>query len=271
YNRVNGEAACSSDALLGDILRDEWGFDGYVVSDCWALDDIFRNHRLVETAAEAAARALRAGTDLDCGTEVYRHLPDAVARGLVSEEDVDRAVRRLFTARFRLGMFDPPERVPYAQIPYEVLDQPAHRELAREVARASMVLLKNEGGLLPLRKDVGTLAVIGPNADQWLMLLGNYNGVPSDVVTPLRGIREAVAPGTRVLYARGADPADGFPLFEVVPASVLQTSGGAPGLDVAYYAGHDLEAAPHAVAVDTTLDANWHDRAPLPGLDDDDF
>src|SRR5690606_11278864 len=262
YNRVNGEAACSSDALLGDILRDEWGFDGYVVSDCWALDDIFRNHRLVETAAEAAARALRAGTDLDCGTEVYRHLPDAVARGLVSEEDVDRAVRRLFTARFRLGMFDPPERVPYAQIPYEVLDQPAHRELAREVARASMVLLKNEGDLLPLRRDLGTLAVIGPNADQWLMLLGNYNGVPAEVVTPLRGFQEAVAPGTRVLYARGSELADGFPMYDLVPAAALSGPTGSGGLAVEYFSSREMAGAPLFTGTDTVLDANWHDGAP---------
>src|SRR5690606_23753392 len=205
YNRVDGEAACSSRPLLQDILRDEWGFDGYVVTDCWALDDIYMRHKLVDTAVEAAAIALKAGSDLDCSSTVFPLLVDAVEQGLVTEADVDRAVRRVMTARFRLGMFDPPERVPYAQIPYDVVDSPAHRELAEEVARQSMVLLKNDG-LLPLSRDLGTIAVVGPNADQWLMLLGNYNGIPRTLTTPLEGIREAVGPSTRVLYAQGAEP-----------------------------------------------------------------
>ncbi len=270
YNRVNGEAACGSSFLLQDVLRDEWGFDGFVVSDCWAVDDIYLNHRLVETPAEAAALAVKSGTDLDCGSLVYPHLVDAVAQGLIAEAEVDAAVKRLFTGRFKLGMFDPVERVPYAQIPYDVLDSEPHRALAREVARASMVLLKNDG-VLPLRKDLGTIAVVGPNADQWLMLLGNYNGVPSDVVTPLRGIREAVAGGTEVVYARGADPAEGFPLFEVVPAAVFSTPDGAPGLRVDYFDNRDLEGDPRFSSTDAMLDANWHDGAPREDLDADGF
>src|SRR5437588_11396078 len=131
---------------------------------------------------------------------------------------MDTSLKRLFLARFKLGMFDPPDRVRWTQIPAGVLDQPAHRELARQAARESIVLLKNAGGLLPLRKDLGTLAVIGPNADQWRMLLGNYNGLPADPVTPLRGIREAVGKRTRVLYARGAALDDGFPGTDVSPA-----------------------------------------------------
>ena len=271
YNRLNGEAACSSSELLQDILRGEWGFDGFVVSDCWALNDIHENHKLVATPAEAAARALKAGTDLDCGTEVYPHLTEAVRQGLVTESEIDEAVRRLFRGRFRLGMFDPAERVPFAAIPYDVVDSEEHRELARRVARESMVLLKNEGGVLPLRRDLGTIAVIGPNADQWLMLLGNYNGVPSEVITPLRGIREAVAPSTRVLYARGSELAEGFPMYDLVPASALAGPDGEAGLHVEYFGSQAMEGAPLFTGRDSVLDANWHDRSPREDIDDDDF
>jgi len=271
YNRVDGEAACGSSRLLQDILRDEWGFNGYIVSDCWALDDIYRNHKLVETPEEAAAMALKAGTDLDCGNQVYPHLTEAVAQGLVTEDEIDTAVKRLFTARFRLGMFDPPERVPFAQIPYEVVDSEPHRALAREVTQESIVLLKNEGGVLPLRKDLGTLAVIGPNADQWLMLLGNYNGVPGHLITPLEGIREAVSSDTEVLYARGSNLADGFPMFDVVPADVLFGPDDEPGLHVDYYDNGERAGEPLFSGRDAMLDANWYDRAPREDMDDDDF
>ncbi len=213
YNRVDGSPACGSDLLLKDILRGEWGFPGYVVSDCGAINDISERHKVAPTPAAAAALAVKTGTDLECG-RVYANLVDAVKQGLITEQAIDSAVQRLFVARFRLGMFDPPERVRWAQIPISALDQPAHRALARQVARESIVLLKNAGGLLPLRKDLGTIAVIGPNADDWRMLLGNYNGSPADPVTPLRGIREAVSRGTRVLYARGSDL--------VVPAESLE-------------------------------------------------
>src|SRR5204862_3045572 len=211
YNRVLGSPACGSDLLLKDILRGEWGFPGYVVSDCGAINDINERHKVAPTPAAAAALAVKAGTDLECG-RVYANLVDAVKQGLITEQQIDTAVTRLFLARFTLGMFASPDSVRWARIPYAVLDQPAHRALARQVARESLVLLKNEGGLLPLRKNLRTIAVIGPNADQARMLLGNYNGDPTDPVTPLRGVREAVAPGTRVLYARGADLADGFPM-----------------------------------------------------------
>ncbi|HEX7028089.1 MAG TPA: glycoside hydrolase family 3 N-terminal domain-containing protein, partial [Gammaproteobacteria bacterium] len=270
YNRVNGEPACGSEYLLQDILREEWDFPGYVVSDCWALDDIHKHHKVTETPAEAAAMAVKAGTDLDCGTEVYPFLVEAVQKGLVTEAHVDTAVKRLFTARFKLGMFDPAERVEYAQIPYSVVDSDAHKKLAREVARKSMVLLKNDG-VLPLKKDLGTLAVIGPNADQWLMLLGNYNGVPSDVVTPLRGIREAVSPGTKVLYAKGSELADNFPMFETLPSEVLFSSDGRkPGLKVEYFGNRDLKGKALYTETAAVLDANWHDKAPRKDMNDDD-
>lgn len=273
YNRVDGEAACGSERLLHEILRGEWGFRGFVVSDCGAVDDIYLNHRLVATPAEAAAVALRAGTDLDCGP-VYAHLPDAVDQGLVTEAQIDTAVTRLFAGRFRLGMFDPPDQVEYARIPYSAVDSEPHRALARQAARESMVLLRNRDGTLPLARDLDTLAVIGPNADQWLMLLGNYNGVPADPVTPLRGIREAVSPATEVVFAQGAPLADGIPLYDVVPAEALRTPDGDPGVRVEYFMGATDEALRDARVADDVmpaLDADWRDRSPLPELDDDDF
>ena len=270
YNRVNGDAACGSDPLLRDVLRGEWGFDGFVVSDCWAIDDIHLNHKLVRTAPEAAAVALKSGTDLDCGSRVYPTLVDAVRQGLVTEAQIDTSVKRLFLARMRLGMFDPPERVRWARTPYAILDQPSHKALALEVARESMVLLKNARNTLPLRKDLGTVAVIGPNADQWRMLLGNYNGIPSDPVTPLRGIREKIG-AARVRYALGSDLADGVPVLATMPSTVLRTPDGRPGLRAEYFAGRTMTGAPVFTGADTTLEANWEERAPREGLGPDDF
>ena len=270
YNRLDGKAACGSDVLLQNILREEWKFPGYIVSDCGAIDDIYLRHKIVQTAPEAAALAVKTGTDLDCG-RVYPNLVAAVEKGLITEAQIDTSVTRLFLARFKLGMFDPPEMVRWARTPFSVLDQPSHHDRAREVARESMVLLKNERNTLPLRKDLRTLAVIGPNADQWHMLLGNYNGIPSDPVTPLRGIRAAVSHGTRVLYAKGSDLADGFPLLETVPSTALRTSAGKHGLQASYYATRTLDGAPLFTTTDTTVDADWHEGAPRQGMNANDF
>jgi beta-glucosidase len=273
YNRVDGEAACASPRLLQDVLRGAWRFPGFVVSDCGAVEDIYQRHKLVPTAAEAAAMAVKAGTDLECGGAdfAYKALPAAVKQGLITEREIDVAVKRLFTARVRLGMFDPPSRVAYAQIPPAVVDSQAHRALALQVARESIVLLENKGNLLPLRKDVKTIAVIGPNADEWRMLLGNYNGTPADPVTPLRGIREAVSKDTRVITATGSDLAEGFPVMRVLKAPVLFTPDGRPGLRVEYFGSRTLEGEPVAAAVDATVDADWRDGAPRPGMNPDDF
>jgi beta-glucosidase len=221
YNSVDGNPACGSEMLLKQVLRDEWGFQGYVVSDCGAINDIYQGHKAVATAPQAAALGARTGTDLECGS-VYNNLAAAVQQGLIIESAIDTAVVRLFTARFRLGMFDAPEHVRWAQIPFSVLDEPSHRDLARQAARESMVLLKNQGSALPLRKDVGTIAVIGPNADAPTVLLGNYNGTPTDPITPLRGIREAVSRNTKVLYARGTNLADGVFARDSIASDVLE-------------------------------------------------
>jgi beta-glucosidase len=202
YNRTNGEPCSSSKALLVDILREEWKFGGYVVSDCWAIRDIHQEHKVTASPEESARDAVKAGCDLNCGC-TYESIPSAITQGLLCEADLDICVTRLFLARLKLGMFDPPELVPFSSIPYEVNDSPPHAELARVAARESMVLLKNQGSLLPLPKDLASIAVIGPNANNPDVLVGNYFGVPSDPVTPLRGIRERVTPGTKVWYTQG--------------------------------------------------------------------
>jgi beta-glucosidase len=270
YNRIDGKAACGSDMLLKDILRSEWHFPGYVVSDCGAIDDIYLRHKVAPTAPAAAALAVKTGTDLDCG-RVYPNLVDAVKQGLISEAEIDVSLKRLFLARFKLGMFDSADKVRWAKIPFTVVDQPANRELAAKVARESMVLLKNERGTLPLKKNLGTIAVIGPNSDQWRMLLGNYNGEPADAVTPLRGIRDAVSKSTRVLYARGADLADGFPVLDVVQSNVLRTPDGESGLRAEYFSSREMNGAPLFTRTDATVDANWTDKAPRQDMDADNF
>jgi beta-glucosidase len=270
YNRVNGEAACAHDQLLNGILRKQWGFTGYVVSDCRAIDDLHGKHHLTASPAESAALALRRGTDLECG-QIYENLAEAVQKGLVSEAELDTSLRRLFLARLRLGMLDDPEQVPYAKIPYAVVDSAKHRALAERATAASIVLLDNKQGTLPLRRDLGSIAVIGPNADQWLMLLGNYNGVPAHTVTPLEGIRKAVSPGTRVVYAQGSELAVGAPVYTPVPAEVLASASGAPGLDAALFGNSELAGAPLSNERVPMLDVNYGDGAPRPELDGDNF
>jgi len=202
YNRTNGEPCSGSQLLLVKILRGEWQFDGFVVSDCWAIKDFHEAHKVTKTWEESAALAVKAGCDLNCGC-TYEHIPDAVAQGLLGEADLDVCLKRLYRSRMRLGMFDPPARVPWASIPYDKNDSPEHHALARAAARESIVLLKNEGGLLPLNKDVRSIAVIGPNAYDPHILVANYFGIPSRAVTPLDGIRAAVSPHTKVTYTDG--------------------------------------------------------------------
>jgi beta-glucosidase len=269
YNRLNGEACCGSHGLINTLLRTDWKFDGFIVSDCEAITDIYANHKIVPTPEEAAALAVKSGTDLECG-KTYLALKKAVEKGLITEKEIDVAVKRLFTARFKLGMFDTPDVDKYANISYSVVDNEDHRNLALESARKSMVLLKNENNTLPLKKDIGTVAVIGPNADQWLMLLGNYNGVPSDPVTPFRGIRDKL-PSSKVLFAQGCELADGMPMFYTIPSNVLLTPDKKPGIKAEYFNNKDWSGNVLYSAVDTILDANWKDKAPRNDMDDDNF
>lgn len=270
YNRYNGEPACASEFLLQKILRDDWQFEGFVVSDCGAIEDIHAHHKVTKTPEQSAAQSVRAGTDLNCG-KTYDHLLGAVKQGLVTEENIDQAVKRLFTARMKLGMFDDPAKVPYAQIPYSVVDSKAHRDLALQAARQSIVLLKNADNTLPLKKDLNTIAVIGPNADQWLMLLGNYNGVPADPITPLRGIQEKVSQNTRVLFAQGSQLAEEIPMMYPIPKSAFWHNDGLPGLQTYFFDNSELAGTPKFATVSGNIDVNWQDQAPRADLDDDNF
>lgn len=202
YNRTNGEPCCGSKTLLVDILRTRWGFKGHVVSDCWAVRDFHEHHKVTSRAPESAALAINNGCDLNCGC-TFERMADAIAEGLVTEETINRALRNLLHTRFKLGMFDPPERVSYAQIGLDVVDCAAHRALAREAAAKSIVVLKNNNNLLPLSKNIASLAVVGPHAANVDVLLGNYYGVSTQMVTLLEGIVQRVSPACAVQYRPG--------------------------------------------------------------------
>ena len=264
YNSVNGEPACANEFLLQNQLRGKWNFRGYVVSDCGAVIDIYQHHRYQPTQAQASAISLQRGMDNECvdfkfkvkDNHDYKPYLDAVKQGYLKESDIDTALVRLFTARIKLGMFDPPEMVPYTKIDETELNSPGHRDMARRIAEESMVLLKNDG-TLPLKKSGIKIAVLGPLANETKVLLGNYNGTPTHTVTILEGLRKEFAgatiqyvPGTQFLSHEG-DP---------VPASAL-TVDGKPGLKVSF-AKLDLtdvnnpEAMkPVAVRTQPTLDA----------------
>ncbi|MBI3716085.1 MAG: glycoside hydrolase family 3 C-terminal domain-containing protein [Betaproteobacteria bacterium] len=269
YNRVNGESASASPRLLQQVLREDWGFKGYVVSDCDSIDDIFRNHKLVGTAEEAAALGVRNGCDLDCG-KTYDALVNAVKQGFIKESEISAAVQRLMLARFQLGLFDPPDKVRWAQIPYSVNQSAEHDRLSRRAAQASMVLLKNDK-VLPLSKNIATLAVIGPTADELSALLGNYYGTPAAPVTVLQGIRAAVGANTKVIYARGADLVEGRddpraePLIEsryLTPAP----GSGTRGLKGEYFHGVDLAGEPALTRIDPQVDFRWDRGSPTDDL-----
>ncbi len=257
YNRVNGEPACANTFLLKDQLRTAWKFDGYVVSDCDAVVDIYEGHHFRKSQAEATAASLKAGMDNECadfftvakGSHDYQPYLDAVKQGFLTEGDLDIALKRLFTARMRLGMFDPPEKVPYAQIPESEIDSPAHRELALKTARESMVLLKNDG-VLPFAAGVKKILVVGPLAESVEVLHGNYSGTASHPVTALEGIRKQF-PAAQVTYVAGTN----FLRQEtVIPTSALSTDDGKRGLKGEYFSGSDVSGTAQVVRNDAVVD-----------------
>ena len=238
YNSILGEPACANEFTLVDQLRTKWGFQGYVVSDCGAVTDIFNGHHYRPTQAQSSAISLVRGMDNECAdffskvTDDHDYKPyiDAVRQGYLAETDIDRALVRLFTARMRLGMFDPPEMVPYSKIDEKELDSAEHRALARKIANESMVLLKNDG-VLPLKPTVRRIAVVGPLADQTKVLLGNYNGNPTHTVSVMEGLK-AQFPGVEIKYVPGTQflRNEGKP----VPEDLLTTPDGKPGLKAEY-------------------------------------
>jgi beta-glucosidase len=270
YNSVDGEPVCASRRMLNDILRREWGFKGYVVSDCDAIADIYKHHHFTKTEEEGVALGVKAGTDVTCGYE-YKALIPAVKQGLISETEIDTAVKRLLTARFRLGMFDPQESVPYSRIPFTANDSAANRKLAHKAALESIVLLKNENNILPLKKDTKTIAVIGPNADSLEVLLGNYNGVPSKWVTPLAGIKQKVSSQTRVLNAMGTSLTGEIVL--PIPSSALFSPDNKKvhGLKGEYFNNKDLQGQPVVTRTDEQVNFDWFTNSPVPQLPTDNF
>jgi beta-glucosidase len=264
YNAVYGQPCCASDLLMQDLLRGQWGFKGYVTSDCWGIDDFFSFHKTHASRASAAIDALIHTTDLECGNAVYTALQDAVKQGSLPEAQLDSALFRLFLIRFRLGMFDPPERVPFAQIPDTALNLPRHRAHALEMARKSIVLLKNEKETLPLSRKVRKIAVLGPNADNDFSALGNYHGIPDSIATVLEGIREKLGPEVEVWY----DPAVSFTNDTLFVASELQgrfSWDSRPGFYAEYYSNPSLSGDPLFSGMEAMPDRVWHEGAFLHG------
>jgi beta-glucosidase len=263
YNSVRGEPACANH-LLFDTLRSKWGFQGYVVSDCWAISDLHQGHGFVLTLEQAAALAVKAGTDLSCGPE-FGALPFAARNRLLASEDIDRAVKRIFEARFRLGMFDPPDRVPWSKLSISDNDTPAHRQVALEAARKSIVLLKNEHATLPLKSSLKTIAVIGPSADSLNVLLGNYSGTPSSYTTILDGVRNRFR-NAKIIHAVGAPVTETSAV--ALPSEYLRTGGSnsQPGLNAEYFANTNLSGSPVLKRVDAGVEFQWNNVSPGPGV-----
>ncbi|NQU88502.1 MAG: glycoside hydrolase family 3 C-terminal domain-containing protein, partial [Mariniphaga sp.] len=269
YNQYHGIPCCANPYLF-NILREEWGFKGYVVSDCWAISDFYTFQNFSADAAEASAVSVKAGTDLNCG-ESYPALADAFERGLITEDELDIAVKRLFTARFKLGMFDPDEINPYAQIPFSVVTSQVNSTLAREAARKSIVLLKNKDGILPLSKNIKKIAVIGPNAGNWESLVGNYNGISINPVTVLQGLKNKLQPETEILYAEGSHLAEGVHNLSPIPSRYFLTENGEQGIMGEYFSNDSLGGSPVMKRIDDNINFYWEADSPSPDLPDDNF
>lgn len=273
YNSYNGQPCCGNKDL-SSLLRDDWGFEGYIVSDCWAIRDFYDEgaHKISADAKEASAVAVKAGTDLNCG-DSYPALVDAVKEGLITEAELDVSLERLIEARLKLGLFAPEGAVKYENIPYDVVDSEKHRLAALETARKSIVLLKNEDNVLPLDKNkIKKIAVIGSNADDLEVLLGNYNGYPTEPMTPLKGLQQKL-PDTEVSYAVGCKLAEGLPVFETINSSVLFTdnSMNTNGLTGQYFDNITFDGSPKHTRVDKTVDFTWRTTPPFEDMSYDSY
>lgn len=263
YNRFRGKSCSASDTLLNYLLREKWGFEGYVVSDCDAIGDIYQTHKIVNTAEEAAALGIRNGCDLNCGN-TYLHLIRALEKNLITEAEIDRAVKRLMLARLRLGMFDPKGSTPYDTLTLASVDNAQHRAMALLAAQKSIVLLKNENKTLPLnRKLIKKIAVLGPNAHNAQVMFGNYNGIPSYSVTPYQGIAKNVLQKTTVFY----HPLNGWvtpePEYLHVPSTILEYNG-KKGLKVEVFNNTQLEGEPIYTGIDSIIMFSWYSTSPYP-------
>jgi len=270
YNKLNQEPCCGNYYLLTDILRKKWGFEGYVVSDCGAIHDMVSGHHFYETGAEAAARGILAGCDLNCGEYYSRHLHEALELGLIEEKDLDRALKRVLSARFRLGEFDPPEILPYRVIPEDKLDCQDHRNLALEAAGKAIVLLKNEG-ILPLDKNkIKSIAVIGPNAEE--CQLGIYSGYPNIRISPLEGIKnKASSYGIEVSYAEGCGVGGGLLRPIEIKYFAKIDDSGKRGMIGQYFDNMNLEGLPVLTRIDSVINFRWGENSPAPEVPNDRF
>ncbi len=237
YNAYAGQPCCGNDKLMVNILRNQWHFTGYVTSDCGAIDDFYQTHKMFPDAESSATDAVLHGTDVECGNHTYKTLMQAVQDGKLTEKDIDVSLKRLFTIRFRLGMFDPVSMVKYAQIPITDLESEPHKEHALKMAREAIVLLRNANNMLPLNKNIKHIAVLGPNADNANTQLGNYNGKPSVVTTVLQGIKDKLK-NADVFYSRATDfvstePQDFSKLIDSIKSAdvIIYVGGISPRLE----------------------------------------
>lgn len=265
YNAVDKLPVCANQELLQNVLRKDWGFQGFVTSDCGAVDDFYSQggHRFSEDKDAAAAAGILAGTDTSCG-DTYLALASAVQRGLISEAQIDVSLKRLFLARYRLGLFDSAADVAYAKVPFSEVGSPAHHELALRAARESIVLLKNSGHTLPFAKDkVKTIAVIGPNAAELASIEGNYNAIPRDPILPVDGIVRQF-PEAKVLYAQGSPFVENVSL--TIPRTQFRVALGSAdeGLKGEYFNNETLSGQPAMVRTDKQIDFDWNSTSPVP-------
>jgi beta-glucosidase len=266
YNAVYTQPCCASDLLMNDILRNQWKFTGYVTSDCWAVDDFFRYHKTHKDAVSSAVDAVMHGTDVECGQSVYKTLVDAVKNGLIKESQLDVSLKRLFTIRMRLGMFDPVSMVKYAQIPSAVLEAPAHQAHALKMAQQSIVLLRNENKTLPLSQKIKKIVVLGPNADNKVSVLGNYNGIPSRVVSILEGIKEKLGSNVKVVYEKAINFTNDS-LFVPSALAELYRYQGKAGVMAEYFSTEKLEGRPLISRIEKEINHHWPEgEVPFPGM-----
>ena len=264
YNAVNTQPCCANDLLMNDILRKQWQFNGYVTSDCWAIDDFFRYHKTHKDSITSAVDGVMHGTDIECGTSVYYTLLNAVKQGLISEAQIDVSLRRLFTIRYRLGMFDPPAMVKYTNAPATTLEAPEHKALALKMAQQSIVLLKNANNTLPLKKTMKKIAVVGPNADNRVAVLGNYNGIPSQIVTVLDGLKAKLGSNAEVVYERGATFINDTVLVYTDVSNQL-TWEGKLGFKAEYFNNRDLRGDAISTTMENVVDHIWQEGETVVG------
>ncbi len=256
YNAIDGQPCCGSDLLMTDILRNQWKFTGYVTSDCGAIDDFFNYHKSQPDAPSAAADALWHGTDVDCGNVAYKTLVQAVRQNKVTENQIDVSLKRLFMIRYRLGMFDPVSSVKYAQTPASVLESAEHKAHSLKMARQSIVLLKNENHTLPLSKKIKKIAVVGPNADNAISVLGNYNGTPSQIVTVLNGIKNKLGSNTQVVYEKAINFTNDT-MLAYSDISNQMSWKNEKGFYAEYFDNKELKGTPVLTRIEPTISNDW--------------